>query len=56
MICPRCGGAPEALALRTTPELHDREEAWARAVPGLRRGRLAAARLLVHGGGAGKAA
>ncbi len=30
LICPRCGGKPEALALRTNPELHDREEVWVR--------------------------
>jgi uncharacterized protein with PIN domain len=30
LICPRCGGEPEALALRTNPELHDREEVWVR--------------------------
>jgi uncharacterized protein with PIN domain len=30
LICPTCGGVPEALALRTNPELHDREEAWVR--------------------------
>ena len=30
LICPTCGGVPEALALRTNPELHDRAEAWVR--------------------------